>query len=66
MVSQTHKILDKMIHMVKNMPSQKFEQLKITSEAKDMLYAKKKRGETYSQALIRIIKEYDELIKEMK
>ena len=48
------------------MPSQKFEQLKITSEAKDMLYAKKKRGETYSQALIRIIKEYDELIKKVR
>jgi len=65
-VSQTHKILDKMIHMVKNMPSQKFEQLKITSEAKDMLYAKKNRGETYSEALIRIIKEYDDLIKKVR
>ncbi|MHA2247399.1 MAG: hypothetical protein ACXADY_20800 [Candidatus Hodarchaeales archaeon] len=43
------------------MPESKFEQLKIISEAKDLLYYNKKRGETYSDVIIRVFSEWKKL-----
>ncbi len=46
---------------VNSMPESKLEQLKITSEAKDLLYYNRTRGETYSDTIIRVFTKWKEL-----
>jgi hypothetical protein len=60
-VSNSDKKKVKKDQRVNPMPESKFEQLKIISEAKDLLYYNKKRGETYSDVIIRVFSEWKKL-----
>ena len=60
-MSNSDKRMVKTNQTVNSMPESKIEQLKINSEAKDLLYYNRKRGETYSDIIIRVFTEWIEL-----
>ena len=60
-MSKSDKKMVKTDQTVNSMSEPKIEQLKITSEAKDLLYYNRKRGETYSDIIIRVFTEWIEL-----
>ena len=60
-MSNSDKKMVKTDPSVNAMADSKLEQLKITSEAKDLLYYNRKRGETYSDTLIRVFTEWGKL-----